>query len=216
MPNDHPNGYLATPPTGRGRPVLLLHAWWGLNDVMKAVCDRFAESGFVAFAPDLYHGQVTADVDRAEVLAGGLDPAQTQADLAAAVRFLDQHPGGTGGGLAVVGFSLGAFHALDLSVTYPQHVRSVVVFYGTRPGDYGDSQAAYLGHFAESDPFEPQSEVDRLEEALRQAGRPVTFYRYPDTGHWFFESDREQAFNRPAARLAWDRTLAFLKQSPAP
>jgi carboxymethylenebutenolidase len=62
--------------------------------------------------------------------------------------------------------------------------------------------------------FESQSNVDSLEAALRHAGRPVTFYRYPGTGHWFFEPDRPPAFNQAAASLAWDRTLAFLRRSP--
>ena len=113
----------------------------------------------------------------------------------------------------MIGFSLGAFFALELSVTDPEHIRSVVVFYGTRPGDYESSRAAYLGHFAETDEFEPQAEVDDLEEALRGAGRPVSFYRYPGTGHWFFEPDRVEAFNPEAASLAWERTLAFLRRS---
>ena len=113
----------------------------------------------------------------------------------------------------MIGFSLGAYYALDLSVTAPEHIRSVVIFYGTRPGDYSSSKAAYLGHFAETDEFEPQSDVDNLEESLRRAGRPVTFYRYSGTGHWFFEPDRSQAYNQAAASLAWDRTLAFLRRS---
>lgn len=70
-----------------------------------------------------------------------------------------------------------------------------------------------LGHFAEDDEFEPQSNVDDLEESLRRAGRPVTFYRYSDTGHWFFEPGRSQAYNEVAAGLAWNRTLAFLRRS---
>jgi carboxymethylenebutenolidase len=102
---------------------------------------------------------------------------------------------------------------LELSVDEPEHIRSVVIFYGTRPGDYSSSKAAYLGHFAETDEFEPQSNVDENETALQQAGRPVKFYRYPGTGHWFFESDRSEAFNPGAASLAWDRTLAFLRRS---
>ena len=112
----------------------------------------------------------------------------------------------------VVGFSLGAYFALDLSATDPEHIRSVTVFYGTGPADYSRSRADYLGHFAETDEFEPQSEVDKLEAALRRAGRPATFHRYAGTGHWFFEPDRPNAFNRAAASLAWDRTLAFLRR----
>ena len=112
--------------------------------------------------------------------------------------------------LAVIGFSLGAYYALDLAAADPEHIRSVVIFYGTGGGDYSNSRAAYLGHFAEKDEFEPQSNVDNLEESLRRAGRPVTFHRYSGTGHWFFEPDRPQAYNQAAASLAWDRTLAFL------
>jgi carboxymethylenebutenolidase len=116
-------------------------------------------------------------------------------------------------GLAVIGFSLGAYYALDLAAADPMHIRSVVIYYGTGGSDYSNSRAAYLGHFAEKDEFEPQSNVDNLEESLRRAGRPVTFYRYSGTGHWFFEPDRAQAYNPAAASLAWDRTLAFLERS---
>jgi carboxymethylenebutenolidase len=196
---------------------LVLHAWWGLNDTIEAFCTRLAESGFVAFAPDLYHGKVADTIADAETLSGTLfeDPARATADVAEAVRYLDERDGGADAGLAVIGFSLGAYFALDVSVSDPQHIRSVVVFYGTRPGDYSSSKAAYLGHFAETDEFEPQAEVDKLEDALRRAGRPVSFYRYRGTGHWFFEPDRSQAFNQAAANLAWDRTLAFLMHSSA-
>ncbi len=215
MTDTQPNGYLATPPTGKGPGVLVLHAWWGLNDTVKAFCTQLAKSGFVAFAPDLYHGKVTDNIADAETLGktlfGNLDRAK--ADLADATTFLSERAGQSDRGLAVIGFSLGAYFALDLSVTAPEHIRSVVVFYGTRPGDYGSSKATYLGHFAENDEFEPQSDVDELEESLRHAGRPVTFYSYPGTGHWFFEPDRSDAYNQAAATLAWERTLSLLKHS---
>jgi carboxymethylenebutenolidase len=87
----------------------------------------------------------------------------------------------------------------------------VILFYGTRPGDYSSAQAAYLGHFAESDEFEPASEVKQLEESLRSAGRLVTLHTYPGTGHWFFENDRVDAYNAQAARLAWQRSVEFLR-----
>lgn len=216
MPHTQPDGFLALPPAGKGDAMLVLHAWWGLNDTIKAFCTRLAGSGFVAFAPDLYHGKVTDNIAGAETLSdavfGNLD--QARADVAGAAMFLGERGGQADAGLAVIGFSLGAFFALDLSVTTPEHIRKVVVFYGTRPGDYSSSKAAYLGHFAEADEFEPQAEVDKLEESLRRAGRPVTFYQYPGTGHWFFEPDRLQAYNQAAASLAWERTLAFLRRSP--
>jgi carboxymethylenebutenolidase len=215
MTHAQPQGFLAVPPTGKGPGVLVLHAWWGLNDTMKAFCTRLAESGFVAFAPDLYHGQVADNIGEAETLSEALfrNPNLAKADIAEATRFLKERVGQSDRGLAVIGFSLGAYFALDLSIIEPEHIRSVVIFYGTRPGDYNQSKAEYLGHFAEKDDFEPQSNIDQLEESLRRAGRPVTFYRYPGTGHWFFEPDRSDAYNQTAASLAWDRTLAFLRRS---
>jgi carboxymethylenebutenolidase len=185
---------------------------------MKAFCSQLAESGFVAFAPDLYHGKVTDNIADAETLGKALDRnhLQAKADIANAVRLLNERLGRAGGGLAVVGFSLGAYYALDLAATDPEHIRSVVVFYGTGGADHRSSRAAYLGHFAENDEFETKSSVDDLEESLRSAGRPVTFYRYSGTGHWFFEPDRSQAYNQAAASLAWDRTLAFLRRDSTP
>lgn len=208
-----PAGYLALPVSEKGAPVLVLHAWWGLNATIKALCDRLAEADFVAFAPDLYHGQTADTIPEAEALRDELDAdsAPAFAAVSAAAAFLSAHPAAAHPRLAVIGFSLGAYFALDLSVSDPERVRSVVVFYGTRPGDdYAQARAAYLGHFAEQDNFEPLSEVESLEAALRQAGRPVTFYTYPATGHWFFEPDRPDAYNPAAAQLAWQRTLAFL------
>jgi carboxymethylenebutenolidase len=210
-----PDGYLAIPPTGKGSAVLVLHAWWGLNDTTKAICTRLAESGFVAFAPDLYHGKVADNIPGAKALSNALDAKQAKADIADATAFLTERTG-QAKDVAVIGFSLGAYLALELSVADPEHIRSVVVFYGTGPTDYSSSRASYLGHFAEADEFEPQSEVDKLEAALRGAGRPVTFHRYKGTGHWFFEPDRTDAFNETAASLAWDRTLAFLKRPSTP
>ena len=131
--------------------------------------------------------------------------------------FINQSAGQGDHGLTVIGFSLGAYYALNLAATNTEHIGSVVLFYGTdgiMGTDFSRSKAAYLGHFAENDEFEPQSNVDTLEESLKRAGRPVTFYRYSGVGHWFFEPDRSQAYNQEAASLAWDRTLAFLKQSP--
>jgi carboxymethylenebutenolidase len=115
-------------------------------------------------------------------------------------------------GLAVIGFSLGAYFALDLSCALPETVDLVTIFYGTGPADYGKSQSSYLGHFAETDPFEPQAEVDSLKAKLTEAGRPAHFYVYPSTGHWFFEPDRTDAYNSVAAEAAWRRTLEFLRR----
>ena len=213
MTHPQPQGFLAVPPAGKGPGVLVLHAWWGLNDTIKAFCTRLADSGFVAFAPDLYHGKVADTIPDAEALGKALDAnyLQAKAEIAEAAMFLNERVGGAGG-LAVIGFSLGAYYALDLSAADPEHIRSVVLFYGTGSGDFSSSKAAYLGHFAENDEFEPLSNVDELEEYLKRIGRPVTFHHYSGAGHWFFEPDRPQAYNQAAASLAWDRTLAFLER----
>ena len=212
MSYSQPEGFLAAPKAGQGPGVLVLHAWWGLNDTFKAVCTRLAGSGFVAFAPDLYHGKVADTVADTEKLGQALDARhiEVKAEIADAARFLDER---TGRGLAVIGFSMGAYYALQLAAAEPERIRSVVLFYGTGPADYARSSAAYLGHFAENDPYEPESNVAELEQSLKTAGRPVTFYRYAGTGHWFFEPDRPDAYNQAAAILAWDRTLAFLRSS---
>ncbi len=214
MTRSQPQGFLAVPPTGKGPGVLVLHAWWGLNDTIKSFCTRLAEAGFTAFAPDLYHGKVADTIADAEILGKALDAnyVQAKAEVAEATQFLNERVEQTDRGLAVMGFSLGASFALALSNAAPDYIRSVVIFYGTWVDDLSKSRAAYLGHFAENDEFESPSSVDNLEQALKRAGRPATFYRYPGTEHWFFEPDRPQ-YNPTVASLAWERTVAFLKRS---
>jgi carboxymethylenebutenolidase len=215
MPQTQPQDYLARPTTGQGPGVLVLHAWWGLNDTVKDFCNRLAAADFVVFAPDLYHGETADTISDAETLGSALDAnhLQAKAEIAEAVTFLNQQVDQPDQGVAVVGFSLGAYYALDLANADPEHVRTVVVFYGTGVFEHGDSSASYLGHFAEDDPYEPLENVDALEASLKDAGRPATIYRYPGTGHWFFEPDRADAYDPVAAALAWERTQAFLKHS---
>ncbi len=205
-------GYLAEPDGGQGAPVLVVHPWWGLNSTVKGVCDRLAAAGFLAFAVDLYHGKRATTIPEAEALRNALDFEEAEAEVARSAASLKGLAGETSQGVAVVGFSLGASFALKLATDEPEAVRSVVVFYGTRPADYAPSRAAFLGHFAERDEFETAEEVESLERALRQAGRTVRFHRYPGTKHWFFEPDRPE-FDDSAAELAWERTLTFLAET---
>ena len=214
MAQAQPDGYLANPPDGQGDPVLVLHPWWGLNDTIRAFCDRLAAEGFVVFAPDLYHGQVVDTIPEAEAAVNELSSKyeQAQVEVAEAAAFLSERADGRG--LAVIGFSMGVYYGLALASAAPGLVHKVVIFYGTGDADYSTARAAYLGHFAGDDDFEPRPYVDGMEEAIRGAGRPVTFHHYPGTGHWFFESDRTDAYNAAAAaELAWARTLTFLKGS---
>lgn len=206
-------GYVALPEKGAGPGVLVLHAWWGLNETIQDVCKRLAEEGFVAFALDMYHGEVAMTIPEAEVLGKKTDEnfEQVRQEVAAAARFLLQQREHAERGIAVMGFSLGAYYALDVAASDPEHVSKVVLFYGTGPGDWEKSRADYLGHFAENDPYEPLEGVARLEEYLKQHGRAVEFHRYAGAGHWFFEPDREDTYNEAAAKLAWERTVNFLK-----
>src|SRR5687767_12740056 len=126
MTESQPQGFLAMPQKGAGDGVLVLHAWWGLNDTIKDFCNRLADSGFVAFAPDLYQGQVATTIEEAESRVKALDGAQAEAEVAEAFRYLREQVGASGRGLAVIGFSLGASFALDLAAAGPAEIRSVV------------------------------------------------------------------------------------------
>ena len=205
------NNYLAVPKSGTGAGVLVLHAWWGLNDFFKDFCQRLAGEGFVAFAPDLYHGNIATTIEEAKQLRSKLKREQVSLDILSAVEQLHKLPSVTNKSLGIIGFSWGGHWALWLSLEKPAAIKAVTVFYATRNADYSQARAAYLGHFAESDDWVATSGVKKLEKSLRAAQCPLTFYTYEDTGHWFFEKDRKDAYNAKAAQLAWKRTVEFLR-----
>lgn len=210
-----PTGYLSRPASGAGPGVLLLHAWWGLNDDVKAACDRLADAGFIAYAPDLYHGRIAQTIAEAEQLSGELHEAgeAAESEVAAAAEYVWALAGSPERGIGVIGFSLGAAYALQLSGSDPERVRAVVVYYGCGEGDFARARATYLGHFAADDPYEPPENVAWLESALGENGRSTTFHHYPGTGHWFCEPGRPDAYQPAAAQLAWQRTLTFLQEN---
>jgi len=210
------SGYLAIPKKGHGPGVLVLHAWWGLNDFFKGLCDQLAIAGFVAFAPDLYRGATASTRDGAQNLMSKLDQKAAGRDIIGGVRGLQSHPGVMGKPLGVIGFSMGAFWSLWLAQERPADVAAVVLFYGTGDGNYSHIKAAFLGHFAETDEFESPAAVRDLEKALRTSGTDLTFHTYPGTTHWFFEKDRPDAYDAPAAKLAWQRTIRFLTTQLSP
>ncbi len=208
------SAYLAEPTQGSGPGVLVLHAWWGLTEPFRQICDRLAQAGFVALAPDLYHGKTTTSVEEAEVLARALDQdgERVGGEIVGAVQFLRQHRANSGSKIALVGFSLGGAYALGTSVRMPEEIAAVVTFYASYPGlDYHHAQAAYLCHFAERDPFEPAESVAQMRQDLQAAGRQASFFTYPGTAHWFFEVNRPE-YDAEAARVAWERTVAFLHE----
>ncbi len=207
--------YLAIPASGHGPGVLVLHAWWGLNDFFRSYCDQLAQAGFVALAPDLFGGQVLHTVDEADQhKSAWAEEQEAPPIILSAIDSLGRNDAVSGHGLGVIGFSMGCYWALWLAQKQTDLISAVTLFYGTNGGggDFLQSKAAFLGHFAENDPYEPASVVEELEQNLEGAGRPTTFYTYPGTGHWFFEQDRPEAYNTRAAKQATQRTLKFLRE----
>lgn len=210
------NAYLAVPRQGSGPGVLVLHAWWGLTQPFQQICDRLAEAGFVALAPDLYHGKTATTVEEAEALVKELNQEKERAsgDLAGAVQILRQHvatpPAGGRDKLAAVGFSLGGAYALDASINMAEEIAAAVIFYCAYTGlEYNGAKAAYLCHIAENDQFDPPEAFAEMEQEIQAAGRSVTTYTYPGTSHWFFEENRPE-YDAQASRVAWERTIEFL------
>ena len=197
-----------------GNPgIVVLHAWWGLNDDVVAYVDRLAAAGFAVTAPDMFSGQVASTIEEAERLSSsaespGAEPAVESTALAA-VDDLAARLGPTSR-IGVLGFSFGAAYATLLPAERDRLVASVV-YYGVYTGDHlARSSAAVLGHFAETDQFESDEGIAELEAGIRAAGREVTIHRYPGTGHWFAEPSRD-AYVPEAADLAFERTVDFLR-----
>lgn len=206
------SGYLALPEKPRG-DVLVLHAWWGLNDFFKGFTDRLASQGFLALAPDLQQGNVARTVAEAKELMSKVDEESRGPIVLGALDYLRSHPSQSGRKIAVIGFSMGAAWALWLSTERPEDVGAVVTFYGTYPGlGFSKAKASFLGHYAPEDEWEPTNDVKAVEAKIREARRDVTFHFYPGTKHWFIEEDRPDAYDPAAAGLAWKRTLDFLNK----
>jgi carboxymethylenebutenolidase len=190
--------------------VLVLHAWWGLNPFVRGFCDRLAGAGFTVLAPDLYHGAVATTVDAAKKLRGKMKSESVSQEITAAATQLRELCGSPEIGL--VGFSLGGYWGLWLAAQTGGPVRAAVLFYGARQGDYAASRVAFQFHLAEHDDYVADSGVKKLRKTLQAAGKEAEFHTYPGTGHWFFESDRPEAFHPQAAELAWQRTVEFLRR----
>jgi len=189
--------------------VLVLQEYWGLNAHIRQVTDRVAAEGFIAFAPDLYHGVVTTDGDEAGRLADELDWDRVGRDLKAAAGALrERYPEAK---LGAVGFCLGGGVALYAASLLPE-LAACVPFYGLGGRtDPSRIRARVLGHYANVDDWCSPARVDAMEAQLRQAGVDVTFHRY-DARHAFFNDTRE-VYSPKDARLAWDRTVQFLRET---
>jgi carboxymethylenebutenolidase len=207
-------GYLSTPETGRGPGVVVIQEWWGLVPHIKDVADRFARAGFVALAPDLYHGETTRSPDEAGKLMMALDIERAERDLRGAVSHLLGREEVEGGRVGTVGFCMGG--ALSLfAASKNERVGACVVFYGIHPNvrpDLENLRAPVLGLFAERDSFVPPDSVRALEATLGGHGKQIETHIYPGTDHAFFNDTRPEVYDRAAAEDAWRRTVDFFRE----
>ena len=207
-------GYLARPGSGSGPGVIVIQEWWGLNDNIKDIAERFAKEGFVALAPDLYHGQVTAEPDEAGKIMMSMKMEQAAKDLTGAVDYLAGLDATTGSNVGSVGFCMGGGLSLYLASLKPE-IGACVIYYGVLPGtqpDLAQVQATVLGHYAENDDWASPESARALEKQLKDAGKQVEFHTYPGTGHGFFNDTRPEVHNADAAKTSWERTLAFYRK----
>jgi carboxymethylenebutenolidase len=201
-------GYLAS--AGNGRTgIVVIQEWWGLNDQICGVADRFARAGYNALAPDLYKGRLTAAPDEANHLMTGLDfPDATQQDLRGAALHLK----GSSGKVAALGFCMGGALTVAASVHIPE-IAAGVCFYGIPPKEFADPakiKTPFQGHFANQDDWCTPAAVDALESAMKAAGAAPEIYRY-NAAHAFF-NERSAAYDLASANQAWERTTAFLEK----
>lgn len=215
------SGYLATPGSGAGPGVLVVQEWWGLVPQIKGVCDRLAEEGFTALAPDLYHGDIAAhtEMDKASELMTSLPPDRAARDMQGAIDFLLAHEAVTGERVGVVGFCMGGLLTLVIAAVAGDKVAAAAPYYGapldpSSAPDWTNLQATVRGHFAENDDFFPPDAVRALEEQLKGLGKDVQFEIHPGTGHAFAnEEDALGTYNETEANGAWAQTLGFFRAS---
>jgi carboxymethylenebutenolidase len=207
-------GYLAVPATEKGPGVLVIQEWWGLVDHIKDVCDRFANAGFVALAPDLYHGTVTKSPDEAGKLLMALNIAKAGVDLrAAADALIARHELSTAR-VGVVGFCMGGQLALYAAAEYPDRIGAAVDFYGVHPNvriDPAKLRVPLLAHFGKQDASVKEADARALVKKIKSAGGSIEAHYY-EAGHAFFNDTRPTVYHKPSAQQAWDRTLAFLRE----
>ena len=215
---DTASGYLATPTSGTGPGLLVIQEWWGLVPQIKHTCDRLADEGFVALAPDLYHGEIAehTEMDKANELMNSLPPDRAARDMAAAIDYLLGHEAVSSKRVGVIGFCMGGMLTLMIAALQGDKVAAATPFYGAPLGDmapdWSQLSASVQGHFADNDDFFGPDAVKALEEQLKGMGKDVEFFFYPGTGHAFAnEEDPLGNYDADAAKTALDRAVAYLK-----
>ena len=215
------SGYLALPEGGTGPGLLVIQEWWGLSQSLKDVCDRLAAAGFVALAPDLYHGELAdpehQEMDKAAELMTALPPDRAGRDMSGAVDFLLGHDAVTGDGVGVVGFCMGGMLSFLIAANRGDAVKAVVPFYGFPSGDgepdWSGLTAVVRGHMAENDDFFGPAAAHALEAKLQGLGKDVTLAVHAGTGHAFMGPHNALGTRDEAlAEQLWPEVTAFLHQ----
>jgi len=207
-------GYLAVPESGSGPGVVVLQEWWGLDEHIRGVCDRFAAEGFFALAPDFFRGETTEEPDEAQQKMMALDIDEAEKDMRGAVDFLTEEEGVEGPGVGSVGFCLGGGLAV-WAATLNDKVKAVVTYYYVMPHgkpDFTEIKAPVLGHFGTEDEFILVGHAKALEQEIASAsGQDAHFEFYEGAGHAFFnDTDRLGTYDKENAELSWQRTIEFL------
>jgi carboxymethylenebutenolidase len=209
------DGYLAEPEKLEGAPaIVVIQEWWGVNDQIRGVADRYARAGYIALVPDLFRGKTTVEEEEAHHLMDNLDfgDAASQ-DVQGAVQYLKTRTDRVG----VTGYCMGGALTL-LALNAIPEVSAAVVWYGFPPLDYinpANIKAPILAHWATQDAFFPIATVDELEAKLSGTSASVEFHRY--LAHHAFANETAVGFGRIArtqfdpvwSQIAWDRTLTF-------
>jgi carboxymethylenebutenolidase len=206
-------GYLAVPESGTGVPLVVIQEWWGLVDHITDVCDRFAAEGFVALAPDLFHGRTTTEPDEAGKLMMALNVDAAARDMSGAVDKVAEVAGRDRVG--VTGFCMGGGLALVLAVRRPDKVKAAVPWYGLIPWsdaepDWSLLEAAVLGHYAEQDDFFDPDKVTAFQQTLDRLGKRAHLHVVPGVGHAFFNDARPEVHDPEAAQACFAETVEFL------
>jgi carboxymethylenebutenolidase len=209
------HGYLAKPSGGKGPGVIVIQEWWGLDDHIAGICDRLAQEGFVALAPDLFGGKVAHDTDEAGTYMQELPVEQAAKDLGGAVDYLLDDEDVTSRTVGAIGFCMGGGFVLMLATQQGERVSAAVPFYGVGPGvpdTFTGLTADVQGHYGEQDGFYPVDQAREQEQQLQREGQGTTEFFYYPAGHAFHnDQDKMGTYDAESARLAWSRTVQFLR-----
>lgn len=211
-------GYLAIPKGGSGPAVIVIQEWWGLVGHITAIADRFAEAGFIALAPDLYHGVIAKEPDHAMKMLMGLAMDKAALDIAGAARYLSDRDDVSGRGIGAVGFCMGGSLAL-WSATLSPEIVGTVAFYPGLPWERMSPQwQNYAGkssqiHCSESDGTSSAPGIQVAVHAITSADGKVETFDYPGTHHAFFNDERPEVYDAGASEIAWGRMIAFFSKA---